>query len=72
MTEPNIETTLERLEQIVTQLESDELDLETALQLFEEGVKLSDAVQKKLKQGELRIRRVLENAEGFSLEDFSL
>jgi len=72
MTEPNIETTLERLEQIVTQLESDELDLEATLQLFEEGVKLSDAVQKKLKQGELRIQRVLENAEGFSLEDFSL
>jgi len=72
MTEPDIEATLERLEQIVTQLESDELDLEATLQLFEEGVRLSDAVQKKLKQGELRIRRVLENAAGFSLEDFSL
>jgi len=72
MAEPNVEATLERLEQIVSQLESDELDLEAALQLFEQGVKLSDAIQKKLKQGELKIRRVLENAEGFSLEDFSL
>lgn len=72
MTNTTIEATLGRLEAIVSQLESDEVDLEVALQLFEEGVKLADQVKKKLTDSELKIKQVIENAEGFSLEDFSL
>ena len=37
--EPNFESNLKRLEEIVTRLEGDELSLEDSLKLFEEGVK---------------------------------
>jgi len=67
-----VEAALARLEQIVSELESDEVDLEASLALFEEGVRLADQVGKKLEAGELRIKQVLEKAEGFSAEDFQL
>lgn len=72
MTNTTIEAALGRLEEIVSQLESDEVDLESALQLFEEGVKLASQVKKKLTDSELKIKQVIENAAGFSLEDISL
>ena len=37
---PDFETALKRLEEIVTRLENGELTLDSALQLFEEGIKL--------------------------------
>jgi len=72
MSEVNMEQTLNQLEEIVSKLESDEVDLDEALKLFEEGVKLSDQVQKKLKDSELKLKQVIESSEGFSLEDFAL
>ncbi|PYR81001.1 MAG: exodeoxyribonuclease VII small subunit [Acidobacteria bacterium] len=35
---PDFETALKRLEEIVTRLENGELTLDSALQLFEEGI----------------------------------
>ncbi len=72
MSEVNMEQTLNQLEEIVSKLESDEVDLDEALKLFEDGVKLSDQVQKKLKDSELKLKQVIESSEGFSLEDFAL
>ena len=72
MSDVNVEQTLNQLEEIVSKLESDEVDLDEALKLFEDGVKLSDQVQKKLKDSELKLTQVIETSEGFSLEDFSL
>lgn len=72
MSDVNVEQTLSQLEEIVSKLESDEVDLDEALKLFEDGVKLSDQVQKKLKDSELKLKQVIETSEGFSLEDFSL
>lgn len=72
MSDVNVEQTLNQLEEIVSKLESDEVDLDEALKLFEDGVKLSDQVQKKLKDSELKLKQVIETSEGFSLEDFSL
>lgn len=69
---PTLEASLRRLEEIVARLESDEVELEQALALFEEGVRLADEVQKRLKEGELKIKQVLEGTEGFSAEDFSV
>jgi len=67
-----VEEALARLEEIVRSLESDEVSLEDSLRLFEEGVRLADALKKRLEESELRVRRVLEEAEGFRLEDFDL
>jgi len=72
VTEINVEASLNQLEEIVAKLESDEVTLEEALQLFESGVKLSEQVQKKLNDSELKIKQVLEEAEGFTLEEFQL
>jgi len=72
MTELNMEQALAELETIVGRLESDEVDLDEALKLFETGVKLSEKVQQKLSASELTIKQVIENTEGFSLEDFQL
>jgi exodeoxyribonuclease VII small subunit len=67
-----IEPALARLEEIVRQLESEQISLEESLELFEEGVKLADSIQKKLSEAQLRIKKVLEEAETFKTEDFGV
>jgi exodeoxyribonuclease VII small subunit len=55
---------LERLEAIVRALEQDDLDLDRALQLFEEGVTRLKTARELLQQSELTVKRVLEGADG--------
>ncbi|MGH7672233.1 MAG: exodeoxyribonuclease VII small subunit [Gemmatimonadales bacterium] len=55
---------LERLEAIVRQLEAEELDLDQALKLFEEGVERLRAAREQLAQAELKVKKVLK-VEGF-------
>ncbi len=62
--EPGFEQSLERLEEIVDQLEGDELELEQALALFEEGVKLAQACNQRLDQAEKKVALLLKNSEG--------
>ncbi len=64
------EENLARLEEIVGELESEGLDLDRALKLFEEGVeKLRDA-SASLASAESRVRELVEEAEGtFTVED---
>jgi exodeoxyribonuclease VII small subunit len=57
-------TELERLEAIVRALEDEELDLDRALALFEEGVGHLKAARELLRQSELTVKRVLEEADG--------
>jgi exodeoxyribonuclease VII small subunit len=66
----DVEKALTRLEEIVKALESDEIKLDESLRLFEEGVKLASAIKKRLEESELKVRKVLEGAEGFKVEDF--
>ena len=54
-TESNFEKDLSRLEEISHILEEDGVELEEAILLFEEGVKLSKSCLKTLKQAELKI-----------------
>lgn len=51
---------LERLEAIVRRLESEELDLDDALKLFEEGVERLRVAREQLAQAELKVKKVLE------------
>jgi len=55
---------LERLEAIVRQLEAEDLDLDQALKLFEEGVERLRAAREQLAQAELKVKKVLK-VEGF-------
>jgi exodeoxyribonuclease VII small subunit len=50
---------LERLEEIVRRLEGEELDLDDALRLFEEGVERLRAARERLSVAELRVKQVL-------------
>jgi exodeoxyribonuclease VII small subunit len=56
--------TLRRLEEIVRGLEADDLDLDRALALFEEGVSLLRDARGRLSEAEVRVQQVLEDAEG--------
>ncbi len=70
--ELKLEKALERLEFIVQELEKPEMTLDQSLALFEEGVKLADSVQKKLSEAQLRIKKVVSEAQGFRVEDFEV
>lgn len=55
---------LARLEEVVRRLEADDVDLDAALALFEEGVARLRAARERLAAAELRVQAVLEEAGG--------
>ena len=63
-TQPKFETSLDRLENIVTQLEKGDLPLEGALKIFEEGVRLSKSCLKMLDEAEQKVEILLEDKGG--------
>lgn len=56
---PSFEASAERLAAIVQQLESGELSLEQSLKLFEEGVGVARAAQRRLDGAERRVEELL-------------
>jgi exodeoxyribonuclease VII small subunit len=55
---------LTRLEEIVRRLEAEDLDLDAARELFEEGVARLRAARERLATAELQVQKVLEEAGG--------
>lgn len=64
MTEPRLSQRIARLEQILARLEREDLDLDDALALFEEGVGHLREAEKLVQTAELRIERLLEQPGG--------
>ncbi len=62
--EDSFEKNLERLDAIVAELEDAELPLEKALQLYEEGMKLSEVCHKQLSEAEGRVEILMKKAGG--------
>ena len=60
---PSLEARLRRLEEIVGQLETDELELDRALALFEEGVTHVKEAEGALAAAELRVEELLGEGE---------
>ena len=58
----SFEAGLEQLEAIVKEMETAELPLERALELFERGVKLSAACRKQLEEAETRVEILMKRA----------
>jgi exodeoxyribonuclease VII small subunit len=58
----SFEAGLQQLETIVKEMESGELPLERALELFERGMKLSDACRKQLEEAETRVEVLMRRA----------
>ncbi len=52
------EQALGRLSEVLKELESDDVPLDKAIELYEEGMKLSRQCSKKLEEAELRIEQV--------------
>lgn len=67
---PTFEKDLERLEAIVEQLQDDDVDLDAALKLFEEGVQRLRAVTGRLAAAEARVKLLTDTEDGFGLADF--
>ncbi|MBW3534176.1 MAG: exodeoxyribonuclease VII small subunit [Gemmatimonadetes bacterium] len=57
--EPGLESRLQRLEKIVASLEAEDLELERALTLFEEGVGHVREAERILARTELRVEELL-------------
>lgn len=60
----SFEKNLERLDAIVRQLEDADLPLEKALQLYEEGMKLSEVCHQQLEEAEGRVEILTKKAGG--------
>jgi exodeoxyribonuclease VII small subunit len=60
----SFEQRLRRLEEIVGELESEQIELERALALFEEGVTCLRAATEELGKVEARVQRLVERADG--------
>ena len=65
----SFESELSRLQEISVLLDNDELDLETAMSLYEEGVILSRSCIKTLKEAELKITEIKKKLENIKTED---
>ncbi|MDC3012159.1 exodeoxyribonuclease VII small subunit [SAR86 cluster bacterium] len=67
----DFETSLKKLEQIVSDLENGDLPLEESIKTFEEGVKLTKHCQNLLSKAELKIQKLVESKDGsIDLEAF--
>ena len=58
-TDMSFEKGLAELQRIVAKLESSEIDLETAVADFEQGIKIQQYCQKKLDEATLQVNRLL-------------
>lgn len=60
----DFESNLKLLEEIVTQLEGEDLTLDHALELFEEGVKISRYCNARLEEAERKVETLIKSADG--------
>ncbi|MBO8129910.1 MAG: exodeoxyribonuclease VII small subunit [Candidatus Marinimicrobia bacterium] len=67
----NLEEAIKRLEQIVSELETGGKTLEDAIELFEEGMKLSNMCSEHLSALEKRVQILMKKDNGeYELKDF--
>jgi exodeoxyribonuclease VII small subunit len=67
----NFEDSMKKLEEIVTELEKGELNLDESVEKFEEGMKISKECNNILEQAEKRITILLEKESGIEEEEFN-
>lgn len=66
------EEALKRLEEIVSQMESGESDLDKSLTLFEEGIKLVKFCSSKLEEAKKKVEVLVKKGDKYTVEDFNL
>ena len=65
----DFESSLKKLEGIVSKLENNDINLADSVKSFEEGIKLVKDCQKQLNDAELKVQKLLENGNIADLED---
>ena len=68
-TDMSFEKGLAELERIIAKLESSDVDLETAVADFEQGIKIQQYCQKKLDEATLQVNRLLADGKLKPLKD---
>jgi exodeoxyribonuclease VII small subunit len=67
----SFEEAMEQLEAIVAKLESGDVPLEQAIELFQQGMKLSQLCGSKLEQVERKIEMLIESEQGLQRKPFA-
>lgn len=67
--EPNIEESLERLEEIVEQMESEEISLDASFSLYEEGMRLLKDTNEKIDAVEKKVKALADDGSETDFED---
>lgn len=70
MKDMNFEESMEKLEQIASELENGNLSLEESLKKFEEGMELSKKCNEIIEKAEKKITILLQNGDEIKEEDF--
>ena len=68
--EINFEDAMKKLEEIAVELEKNDLDLDSSVSKFEEGMALSKQCSKMLEDAEKRITILINSDDGLVEEDF--
>jgi exodeoxyribonuclease VII small subunit len=64
-----LESRLRRIEEILGRLEADDVELEHALELFEEGIRLVKEAERTLAETQLRVEELLDDGTTRALEE---
>lgn len=66
-----LEKALARLEEIVDLMDSESIELERSIELFQEGMQLTQYCQDQISEAEQKVMKVVEDSKGnMTLEDF--
>jgi exodeoxyribonuclease VII small subunit len=65
----NFESGLNRLEEINTKINSNEIDIQEAMKIFEEGIKIAASLQKELDKMERKVEILVNQSEGNSSDE---
>ena len=71
MAKANFEENMEKLEEIVTELEKGDLNLDSSISKFEEGIKISKECNKILDEAEKKITILLQKDGNLEEESFT-
>ena len=64
----NFETSLQKLEKIISKLEDGDISLEDSVKSFEEGIGLVKECQKQLSQAEFKVKKLLDSGDTVDLD----
>ena len=70
--EMTFEESLNKLNELVNQLENGGLDLDKNIEIYEQAVVLRDRCRKILEESERKVQKLMETAEGIKTEQFSV